>query len=51
MIDLDTDRGTDYRLIDNIVLESELVSMPVVGFENHGGRTNIKNNKPFGKVV
>ena len=51
LIDLDTDRGTDYRLIDNIVLESELVSMPVVGFENHGGRTNIKNNKPFGKVV
>ena len=25
--------------------------MPVVGFENHGGRTNIKNNKPFGKVI
>ena len=51
IIDLDTDRGTDYRLIDNIVLESDLVSMPVVGFENHGGRTNIKNNKPFGKVI
>lgn len=51
IVDLETDRGTDYRLIDNIVLESELVSMPVVGFENHGGRTNIKNNRPFGKVI
>ena len=51
IIDLNTDRGTDYRLIDNIVLESDLVSMPVVGFENHGGRTDIKNNKPFGKVI
>ena len=39
------------RLIDNIVLESELSDMPVVGFENHGGRTYINDNKPFGKVV
>lgn len=51
IIDLETERGKDYRLIDNIVLESELSSMPVVGFENHGGRTNIKNNRPFGKVI
>lgn len=51
IVDLETDRGTDYRLIDNIVLESDLFSMPVVGFENHGGRTNIKNNKPLGKVI
>ncbi|MDO5541510.1 MAG: glutamine amidotransferase [Eubacteriales bacterium] len=51
IVDLETDRGTDYRLIDNIVLKSDLFSMPVVGFENHGGRTNIKNNKPFGKVI
>lgn len=51
IVDLETDRGTDYRLIDNIVLESDLFSMPIVGFENHGGRTNIKNNKPLGKVI
>lgn len=51
IIDLETERGKDYRLIDNIVLESEFSSMPVVGFENHGGRTNIKNNRPFGKVI
>ncbi len=39
------------RLIDNIVLKSELVDMPVTGFENHGGRTYIGDNKPFGKVL
>lgn len=39
------------RLIDNIVLKSELFDMPVVGFENHGGRTKIGNNKTFGKVL
>ena len=25
--------------------------MPIVGFENHGGRTYIKDNKPLGKVL
>ncbi len=39
------------RLIDNIVLKSELFDMPVGGFENHGGRTKIGNNKAFGKVL
>lgn len=51
IIDLETTHSKEYRLIDNIVLESDLVTMPVVGFENHSGRTNIKNNKPFGKVI
>lgn len=51
IVDLETDSGKDYRLIDNIVLESDLFSMPIVGFENHAGRTNIKHNKPFGKVI
>lgn len=51
IIDLETTNSKEYRLIDNIVLESELFSRPVVGFENHAGRTNIKNNKPFGKVI
>lgn len=35
----------------NIVLQSELFDMPIVGFENHGGRTCINNNKPLGKVL
>jgi len=39
------------RLIDNVVLESDLCEMPVVGFENHGGRTFIGNHQPFGKVL
>lgn len=50
LVDLYTEQGKE-RLIDNIVLKSDLVSMPVVGFENHGGRTYINGNKPFGKVL
>lgn len=38
------------RLIRNIVLNSPLFDTPVVGFENHGGRTYIGSHKPFGKV-
>ena len=45
-----TEQGTP-RLIDNIVLENPDFSLPIVGFENHGGRTYIGSNKPFGKVV
>lgn len=43
-------QGED-RLIENIVLQSGLCEMPVVGFENHGGRTYINDNMPFGKVL
>ena len=40
------------RLIDNIVLDSPLASWPVVGYENHAGRTKIGSGvKPFGKVI
>ena len=39
------------RLIRNIVLNSPLFEQPVVGFENHGGRTYLNGNKPFGKVL
>ena len=39
------------RLIRNIVLNSPLFDTPVVGFENHGGRTYIGDHTPFGKVV
>ena len=38
------------RLIRNIILNSPLFETPVVGFENHGGRTHIGNHTPFGKV-
>lgn len=50
LVDLYTEQGED-RLIGNIVLKSELFDMPVVGFENHGGRTHINGNKPLGKVL
>lgn len=50
LVDIYTEQG-EGRLISNIVLESELFSMSIVGFENHGGRTYIKGNQPFGKVL
>lgn len=40
------------RLVGNIILNSPLnPSRPVVGFENHGGRTYIGNHTPFGQVL
>lgn len=50
LVDIYTEQG-EGRLIDNIVLQSELAEMPVVGFENHGGRTYLNGNRPFGKVL
>ena len=50
LVDLYTEQK-EGRLISNIVLKSDLFEYPVVGFENHGGRTFIGANKPFGKVL
>ena len=50
LVDLYTEQG-EGRLIDNVVLDSSLFDMPIVGFENHGGRTYIGDNTPLGKVV
>ncbi len=50
LVDIYTEQG-ESRLIDNIVLQSDLFDMPIVGFENHGGRTYIGDNKPLGKVL
>ena len=50
LVDLVTEQGKG-RLISNIVLKSDLFTMPVVGFENHGGRTDIRGNRPLGKVL
>ncbi len=38
------------RLISNVVIENELFPRPIVGFENHGGRTYIEGNQPLGEV-
>ncbi len=50
LVDLYTEQGSP-RLISNIVIENERFGHPIVGFENHGGRTYIGDNLPFGKVV
>lgn len=50
LVDMYTEQG-EGRLISNIVLKSDLFDMPVVGFENHGGRTVINENRPLGKVL
>lgn len=39
------------RLTGNVVLDSPVSHRPVVGFENHGGRTEIGAHTPFGKVI
>lgn len=50
LVDLYTEQGTP-RLISNIVIQNDLFPYPIVGFENHGGRTFIGDNKPLGKVL
>lgn len=44
-------KGFD-RLIENIALVSLLASHPVIGYENHAGRTHLGEGlEPFGQVV
>lgn len=44
-------KGFD-RLIENVALVSPLTSRPVIGYENHAGRTHLGNGvEPFGKVI
>lgn len=50
VLDIHTDLS-DKRLISDVILESELVSQPIVGFANHAVCTHIHNNKPLGKVT
>lgn len=50
LVDLYTEQGSP-RLISNIVIQNEDFETPIVGFENHGGRTHINGNKPLGKVL
>ncbi len=50
ILDIDT-KWEPKRLVGNIALKSSRYEMPVVGFENHGGRTYIKKNEPFGSVI
>lgn len=51
LVDLTTTRGTP-RLIGNIAVESEICAHPIVGYENHGGRTHLGPGvRPLGKVA
>lgn len=50
ILDIHTER-CDERLVGNVVLESPLFGTPVVGFENHAGRTVIGDCTPLGKVL
>jgi hypothetical protein len=38
------------RLVRNIIINSDLFETPIVGYENHSGRTYIGNYNPLGKV-
>lgn len=50
ILDIFTDSG-DTRLISNVVLECDKFDMPIVGFENHAGRTYLGEGvTPLGKV-
>ncbi len=50
LVDFHTDRGAP-RLIGNIVVDSGLTATPVVGYENHGGRTYLAPGvTPLGRV-
>lgn len=49
ILDIYTDAG-ETRLISNVVLKCDKFSQPIVGFENHAGRTYIGDCTPLGKV-
>ena len=50
ILDIYTEHGNP-RLIGNIILKNDAIEQPIVGFENHGGRTYIGSHTPLGKVV
>lgn len=51
LVDLYTTRGST-RLIGNIAIESPIATHPIVGYENHGGRTYLGDSvQPLGKVI
>lgn len=51
LVDLYTDRGSP-RLTGNIVVESPVAEHPLVGYENHGGRTHLGAGvEPLGTVL
>lgn len=45
-----TEFGTE-RMFANVIMESDITDMPVVGFANHSGCTHIGEHRPFGDVI
>ncbi len=51
LVDMETRRGAP-RLIGNVAVESPVSPQPVVGYENHGGRTTLGEGvEPLGRVL
>jgi len=50
ILDIYTDGGST-RFIGNTILTNESYKQPLVGFENHSGRTYIGNLLPLGKLI
>ena len=51
LVDLYTDRGSP-RIIGNISIQSDVAPQPIVGYENHGGRTHLGPGvRPLGRVL
>lgn len=51
IVDMETVRG-EGRLIGNAAIATDISDVPVVGFENHGGRTNLGAGvQPFGRTL
>lgn len=55
LLDMETRRaegGSGNRLISDIVLRADGIEQPVVGYENHAGRTFLDEGvQPFGRVI
>ena len=51
VLDLETTAG-DTRLIGNVAIESPVCATPIVGFENHAGRTHLgPGERPLGRAM
>lgn len=51
IVDMETVRG-EGRLIGNAAIQSDICPMPIIGFENHGGRTALGSGaRPLGRVL
>lgn len=52
IIDISTTFNKNFKkVVGNAIISCDGLEMPVVGFENHAGMTDIKKYKPLGKVI